>query len=568
MAESPLSENSSEDAWVRFVPLGGLGQIGMNCFALEQADGIVVVDAGIAFPDDDVGVDVVHPDFSWIWERQHELSGIFITHGHEDHIGALPYLLRDLDEMVPVYAPTHACALIAARLAEHDIDASCLHEVAPGNVYPVGPFSIEPIAVAHSIVDATALAITTRSGVVLHTGDFDLDESQPAGHLTNEARLRELGESGVRLLLSDSTNVEREVRSGSEAEVIEALGRAISGAPERVVVTLFSSNVHRLSGLIDIAKESGRRICLLGRSLKRQWEAAVAIGRLSPPSNLLIAPEALAQTNPREVLVLAGGSQAEPASSLRRLSLGTYHQLTLEAGDRVVISARTIPGNERPVLDMINDLYRLGIDVRWPRLDPGLHTSGHAGRSEQRKMIQWVQPDAFVPLHGTLHHMRLHRDLAEEEGVVHTAVVENGSPVRIAPNGPLNVEPAVRHGLVRIAMGGEELDPATRKRRQDLARSGVATVAVVLDERGRLVADPSFTAFGIPSIDGDDEARRLVDADVRAALRAAREQRSLPISEMIRRSVRRTINELSGVRAVVEVHVVTSDGQPRERGYR
>ncbi len=550
---------SDSPARVRFVPLGGLGEIGMNCFALEDDDGILIVDVGIGFPDDDIGVDVHHPDFTWLLDRQPRISGIFITHGHEDHIGALPYLLRELDELPPIYGPAHSCALIRQRLSEHDIGEVALTEVTPGEKYAVGPFVVEPIPVAHSIIDATALCIETRAGRILHTGDFDIDEWQPAGHVTDGARFAELGALGVRLLLSDSTNVDTEVRAGSELAVAEALRRITLCAERRVIVGLFSSNVHRLMALAELAEETGRKLCLLGRSLNRHLEAAERIGRLRIKSDLLVAPEQIAALPAEKLLILAGGSQGEAASALRRLSLGSHQNLRLEAGDVVVLSSRVIPGNEKIVSEMVNDLLRLGVDVKTRASDPDVHTSGHAARREQRQMLEWVRPRSFVPVHGTLHHLRRHRALAESMGVEDCLVVENGTPVVIEEGEPLRADRVVPSGVVRIAFGGEELDAATRKRRFDLARGGVAVVAVGLDERRRVVFGPTFSAYGIPTVDQDESAARAIAKEVLEIIHNEAGRRGVPLEESIRRAVRRTLLDWTGARPVIEVHVERGD---------
>lgn len=542
---------------VRFVPLGGLGEIGMNCFALEQNDQILVVDCGVTFPEDDVGVDVVRPDFSWLIERAARVVGIFITHGHEDHIGALPYLLEELERDVPVFAPAHACALLGPRLTEFELSRDCLHEVSIGQAYPIGSFLVEPIAVAHSIIDAAALAITTNAGVVLHTGDFDFDDWQPAGHRTDEDRLRALGDEGVRLLLSDSTNVDREAREGSEEDVARALERLVQEAPQRLVVALFSSNVHRLGALLEAARAAGRKVCLLGRSLSKQVDAARAIGRLAVPSDLMVAPDRARSLPRHQLLVLAGGSQAEAPSSLRRLSLGTHRDLALEAGDEVVLSSRVIPGNERPVMRMINDLLRLGVNVRSRLTDADLHTSGHAARGEQRRMLELVRPRGFVPVHGTLHHLKKHCALAESMGVLDTLVVENGTPIRISRDGPLAQEKTIPHGAVRVAFGGLELDAETRRRRLDLSRSGVLTVAVAVNERGHLLGRPSITSYGIPGIDEHPGALSRLAVVIEETVEDRAGRPGPPLGEAVRRAARRLVHDVSGIRAVVEVNVLS-----------
>lgn len=544
------------DPIVRFVPLGGLGEIGMNCFALECGERILVVDCGMGFPDDDLGVDVLHPDFSWLYEREDRIEAIFITHGHEDHIGALPYLIRNLKKVPRVFAPPHASALIRERFADHELDSDCIVETPVGSRTELGPFSVESVAVAHSIIDATALAIDTPVGTIFHTGDFDLDSCQPAGHLTDALRLEALGQRGIRVLLSDSTNIDTPVRKGSEQGVIEALERLIVPAKNRVVVGLFSSNVHRLDGIFRIAKKTGRKVSLLGRSLTKHYAAARAVGQLQNSESLLVGPEQITGVPRDKLIVLAGGSQGEAASSLRRLSLDTHQSLRLEEGDMVILSSRVIPGNEREVFTMQNDLLRLGVDVRSRLTDPDVHTSGHAGRSEQAQMIEWLRPDAFIPVHGTLHHMRKHRDLALELGVPDTVVVENGTPVRIPKAGPLSVERPVRHGITRIAIGGEELDAETRRRRQDLGRSGVAVVALAVGEkRNRIEFGPTFSAFGIPTVDGDASAKRAVRREVERVVSEHNSRSALPLEESIRRAVRRMIQDWTGTRPVVEVHL-------------
>lgn len=528
----------------------------MNCFALECEQRILVVDCGMGFPDDDVGVDILHPDFSWLYEREARIEAVFITHGHEDHIGALPYFLRHLKQVPRVFAPPHAEALIRERLADHDLDDGTIQRAPVGSRTELGPFSVESVAVAHSIIDATALAIDTPVGKIFHTGDFDLDPSQPAGHLTDAPRLEALGREGIRLLLSDSTNIDSPVRKGSEQSVIETLERLIEGAPKRVIVALFSSNVHRLQGIFRIARQTGRKVCLLGRSLTKHYAAARAVGQLSGSESLLIGSEQLNNLAREKVLVLAGGSQGEAASSLRRLSLDTHQSLRLDEGDRVVFSSRVIPGNERDVFTMHNDFLRLGVDVRSRLTDPEVHTSGHAGASEQSQMIEWLRPAAFIPVHGTLHHMRKHRDLASSLGVPDTAVVENGTPVRIPREGPLSLERSVPHGLTRIALGGEELDGETRRRRQDLARNGVAVVALALAEkRNQIEFGPTFSAFGIPTVDGDASAKRAVRREVERVVSEYNARSGLPLEESIRRAVRRMIQDWTGTRPVVEVHL-------------
>jgi len=528
----------------------------MNCFALEVSGRLLVVDVGMGFPDDDVGVDLTHPDFTFLYEREDRIDGIFITHGHEDHIGALPYLLRNLKRVPPIFAPPHASLLIRDRLREHELSEIEVTEVAPGSTTQVGAFEVETIQVAHSIIDATALSIMTPAGRIIHTGDFDIDPTQPAGHLTNGERFRELGDLGVRLLLSDSTNVDSPVRRGTEQGVIDALASVVAEQPGRVILGMFSSNVHRLLGVFAIARATGRRVALFGRSLTKHYDVARRLGRLPGSEGLLIHADQVSTLPARDVLVIAGGSQGEAASALRRLGLDTHQNLRLSEGDTVILSSRIIPGNERKVGLMINDFLRMGVVVKWRATDPELHTSGHAGRSEQEQMIEWVRPRAFIPVHGTLHHLKQHEELGRQLGIEDTLVVENGVPVRIPAEGQLSRDRPVPHGLTRIAFGGEELDVETRKRRVELSRSGVAVVAIGVTERPRRIQfGPTFSAFGIPTLDRDPGAARAVRREVERALLEQSEHSPQSMEDLVRRAVRRLIQDWTGVSPVVEVHI-------------
>ncbi len=543
---------------LRLVPLGGLGEIGMNCLAVEQDDGIVVVDCGAGFPEDDVGIDVFHPDFSYLLERRERVAGVFLTHGHEDHIGGLPYLLAGLD--VPVWGPPHTLGLVRRRLAEHDFtqDEVDLRVAHAGQRYDVGPFAVEPIRVAHSIVEASALCLHTKIGRVLHTGDFNFDPAPPDGEPTDEARLAAIGDEGVAVLLSDSTNSDVPDRAGSERSVAEHVEELVAAASGRVVIALFASNIQRLITFGDMAKRLGRKLCLLGRSLETQYNVATQIGRVRWPSDLLVSSEQ-AKSVPREqLIVLAGGTQAERNSALRRLSLGTHQHITLEAGDTVILSSRVIPGNERPVIHMINDLLRAGILVRSRITDPGVHTSGHAGRSEQQRMIELVRPRCFVPVHGTLHHLLRHQALARSLGVDETLVVENGTPV-LCDGNKLAADRAVPHGRVPIAMGGEPLAENTYRSRIDLARSGVALVSLVLDRQGLLAAAPQVSTRGVPAVDEQPSALRSVAMEVARAADNYREGRSLGFEDFVRRVARRKLEDLSGTRPLIELSVVRLD---------
>ncbi len=538
---------------LRIVPLGGLGEIGMNCLAIEQPDGILVVDAGITFPHQDLGVDVYHPDFSWLDQHADRVVGVFLTHGHEDHVGALPYLLEHLD--VPVFGPPHALAMAKRRLVEHDFASHDLdlHEVRAGSLTRVGPFEVEAIRVSHSIVEASALCIETAEGFVVHTGDFTFDDAPPDGEPADVARLEAIGSRGVELLLSDSTNVDTPERAGSERGVGAALERIVSQAPARVVIALFASNVQRLISLGGIAARTGRRIALLGRSLTTQREIASAIGRLKWPSNLLVAPEEIKNVPRDQLILLAGGTQAEPNSAMSRLASGAHPHLTLDSGDSVVFSSRVIPGNERAVLALMNDLLRRGLTLHTRATDPDVHTSGHAGRSEQRRMIELTAPRAFVPVHGTLSHLLRHAELAREIGVGEALVVENGQSVRFSRQQGLSRGERVACGRIAVGQGGEPLSVETLELRAELGRRGLVCVSLRLDESGEVRDSPLVASRGVPLMDGDEAALRSVARDVTAALARVRGWRGVDLEDEVRRAVRRRVAAISGARPVVEV---------------
>jgi ribonuclease J len=542
---------------VRLIPLGGLGEIGMNCLVIEDRGRSVIVDCGATFPEDDLGVDIIHPDFEYVLQNRDRLAGVFLTHGHEDHIGALPYLLAELE--VPVWGPPHALGMARKRLLEHGFGPGELdfRVATAGNSYDVGPFAIEPVRVAHSIVEASALAIRTSAGVIFHSGDFNFDPDPPDGEPTDEARIRELGDAGIGLLLSDSTNIDVPERAGSERSVGEALERLIEAAPARVVVALFASNIQRLILLGEIARRTGRKLCLLGRSLDAQATVAKEIGRLHWLSDLLVAADQLREMKRERVLILAGGTQAERQSAMRRLADGVHPLLSLEPGDTVILSSRVIPGNDRPVIAMVNALHRRGLTVHTRVTEPGVHTSGHAGRSEQRRMLELTRPRCFMPVHGTLHHLLRHAELGRSVGVAETLVVENGSVVGFDGQHATKLD-EVRSGRVPIAIGGEVMSSENLHRRQELARMGIATVALALSGRA-LLAPPVITTRGVPAVDGDEAALRSLALEAARAVEQFREGRGLELQEHVRRSVRRKLEDLSGTRPVVEVALIRAD---------
>jgi ribonuclease J len=543
---------------VRLVPLGGLGEIGMNCLAVETDDGIVVIDCGVTFPQTDLGIDVFHPDFSYLEERRSRIAGVVITHGHEDHIGALPYLLRRAD--VPVWAPSHAMNLAKERLAERGFELRQLrlNTMAVRTRYQIGPLSVEPVRVTHSILEACALILRTPAGTIVHTGDFKFDPSPPDGEQMDVERLKQVGDEGVRLLLSDSTNIDAPASSGSERLVGEAIDKLVRDAPARVIVGLFSSNVQRLIMLGEIAQRYRRRICLLGRSANTQVRIATQMARLGWPSDLLVLSDS-AQAVPRSsLLVLASGTQAEPVAAMWRLSTRSHPALTLDPGDRVVLSSRIIPGNDPGVLRMIGQLLHQGVEVRSRITDPDVHVSGHAHRDEQRRMIELIRPQSFVPVHGTLHHLHRHAQFARSLGQADVLVVENGDVIEVGA-GPLRKVDETPVGRV-ATYDGEELSDELLREREALGRTGIAIVTLVVDSRGQLISPPVLSTRGVLDEGEDKDLMRAATIEIAQALSgrpfASERPSDEQLIEVAQRAVRRNLDGISGRRPVAVVHVV------------
>jgi ribonuclease J len=542
---------------LRLLPLGGLGEVGMNCLAIEQRGEAILVDCGVTFDDRGLGVDVVHPDFSALEPGAFagRIAGVVITHGHEDHIGALPYLLRRHD--VPVYGPPYALGLVRERLGEHEVLAHArLVETKPREAFTIGSFRIEPIRITHSIADATALAITTDEGVVVHSGDFKFDPAPPDGEEFDEARLRELGDEGVALLMSDSTNVDADGPTGGEAGVGEVLERIVAEATGAVVVAMFASNVHRLRLLGEIAQRTKRRIVLLGRGVGTHARVARATGYLPWPDSI-VQRDDLARELPRsQILAIATGSQGEERAALARLARGEHPTFEVGPGDTIVLSARTIPGNEPEVNAILAMLERRGCTVRTRFTDRGVHVSGHAHRPEQAKMLDLVRPRSFMPVHGTLHMLKRHAELARTRGIAETAVVENGHVVELS-GGRLSFGPSMPTGRVHI-WSGREVPPEIIRQRAMLAEDGAAFCSLTVDAAGSVV-DVRVSTRGVL----DESAHRGEIEEVCAAVRRAIaaldvSKDDASMAEEARFAVRRTFQKTRGRKPITIVHLSRS----------
>ncbi|HEX3225918.1 MAG TPA: ribonuclease J [Gaiellaceae bacterium] len=486
----------------RIIPLGGLGEVGKNMTVYEADGSIVVVDAGLAFPrDEHLGVDLVLPDFTYLRERQDMIRGVVLTHGHEDHVGSLPFLMREC--RVPVVVATRlTLGLVKSKLDEHGLlrDAD-LREVSPyDEPFDLGPFRIEFVRMAHSIPDAVAVVLETPGGRVVHTGDYKLDHTPVDGQRTDVGKLADIGNRGVSLLLGDSTNAERPGVTQSERVVGEAFRQIIPHRTGKVLVSSFASNVHRMQQAIDVAMECNRKVAFVGRSMRKNANIARNLGYMSVPDDLVLRPHELAELPPSEQLILCTGSQGEPMSAMTRIAYNDHPGVQVSPGDTVIISAKPIPGNELRVHDAINRLAKAGAEVLHEDNAP-VHVSGHGRAEELRTIISLVRPRAVMPVHGEFRMLAAHAQIAREGGIPEEGIVlaENGSVVELSKDG-VRIVDRVEAGMTFVdGLGvGDVHDVALRDRRR-LAEDGVLIVVATLagsNGRGALTAAPELIARG------------------------------------------------------------------------
>ena len=499
---------------LRYVPLGGLGEVGLNMWALEWEGQVLVVDAGLMFPHEDMpGVDLVIPDVSWLLEEGRRVAGIFVTHGHEDHIGAVPFVLKRLN--VPVYGTRLTLGLLRGKLKEHRVlQEADLREVRPGDRVQLGPFRVEPIAVCHSIPDSVAIAIETPVGRVVYTSDFKLDASPLYGVPTDLARLERLGDEGVLLLLSDSTNSERPGHSGSERDLVESFERIFEEAPSRIVVATFASNLHRIQHVIALAHEHGRRVGVVGRSLVNNLRIAQELGYVRVPPGVIVQLDERTVED-RRLVLLAAGAQGEPVSALARFASRQHPVANVRPEDWVVISARPIPGNERLVHQTINNLYRNGARVFYSEVGH-VHVSGHAHREELKLVLNLTRPRFFIPVHGEYRQLHHHAEIAREVGVdsARILLLEDGRTVDIDSESMTPGE-QVDAGFVFVdGLGIGDVEEVVLRDRRRLSHDGIVVVTVAVDhDTGAIRAEPEIISRGFI----EPELGQDLLADARAA---------------------------------------------------
>ena len=509
---------------LRIIPLGGLDAIGKNMTAFECGDDIILIDAGLMFPDDEhVGVDLILPDYTYILENVDRLRGIVITHGHEDHTGALPYLLKDLDRTVPVLGTKLTLGMIAGKLEEHHLSKGPeLREVHRGGSAKLGCFELEFFTVNHSIPGAMGIFLKSPAGTALHTGDFKLDQTPIDGELTDFAALARFAAQGVDLLMSDSTNATKTEFTKSEAEVGVTLNRVIGTAKQRVVVAAFSSHIHRVQQICDAAQAAGRRVAVTGRSMLTNTRIARELGYLDVPDDLLVDAYDVNDYRPDKIVVLCTGSQGEPLSALARMSMGEHRTISIEAGDTVIISATPVPGNEKSVTRVINHLSKIGADV-WDKNRALVHVSGHAGAEELKIVLSLVKPRYFMPVHGEASHLRAHARLAEAVGIdpKHIFIMDNGDSLRMR-DGVVRRDQPVESGIVYVdGSSVGDIGRGVLRDRQSMSSEGVASCVLVVKRKGnQLVHEPVIQMRGIPGFDNGEFVAEAVACVEKAATEA------------------------------------------------
>jgi ribonuclease J len=507
---------------VRVAFLGGLGEIGRNCAVVELDGARLLIDCGLAFPDaDQPGVDIILPDFAWLAEEPERVVGVVLTHAHEDHMGALPYFLRDFD--VPVYGTRLSLAMLAAKLEEHEL-APSLVEVAPGDRTTIGPFDLELFAMSHSIPDGVAVALRTPAGTIVHTGDFKMDLTPIDGRPTDLGGLARLAPDGIELLLSDSTNADQGGFIAAEVEVGRALDEIFAAARRRIVVACFASHVHRVQQVLDAAARLDRKVALVGRSMIRNMRVAGDLGYLRVPPGLLVPVEDLNRLDPARTVVVSTGSQGEPYSALTLMAARDHKWVRIEPADTVVLSSSLIPGNEAAVYRTINDLARLGADV-YHKGNARVHVSGHAAQGELTLLLTTLRPRNFLPVHGEYRHLAQHARLADAAGVPRERILvcEDGDVVELA-GGVASIVGQVRAGMVFVdGLGVGDVGDAVLRDRRKLGGEGfVHVVATIESQTGKVLAGPDIVTRGFvyepESGDLIEEAKaRVLDALERSA---------------------------------------------------
>jgi ribonuclease J len=529
---------------LKIIPLGGLGEFGLNMMLIEYGDAAIAVDCGLMFPDADLlGIDLVIPDVGYLLEHSNKLRAIVLTHAHEDHIGALPYILKHFD--VPVYGTRLTLGLLANKFIEHDLEDSVeVREITAGKPWDIAPFRLEGVRVTHSLMDCLALAVETPVGTIIHTGDFKIDNTPVEGEMFDFQRFAAYGEKGVLLLLSDSTNVERTGHTPSEREVGTHLEQIIRQSSRKVMVSTFSSSIPRIQQVIDISERCDRRVVLSGRSMIRNCQVAADLGYLHLPRTFLTENERWQDLPAERLTFLTTGSQGEPLSVLHRVALDDHKTIKVETGDTVILSSKFIPGNEKTIANLINHLYRRGAEVHYEKVSE-IHVSGHASQDELKTMLQLTRPRYFVPIHGEYRHLVRHRRLAQEVGVPMEScfILEDGDVLELTANSARKTKP-IQVGRVFVdGKGVGDVGDVVIRDRRHLSEGGmVLAVMAIHQQSGELVAGPELISRGFMLPEESEEVLESAKTEVLATLNQMnRETRADPaeLKEEVRKALRR-----------------------------
>ncbi len=483
---------------LKIIPLGGLGEIGLNMMVYEYDEVIFIVDCGLMFPEDYMlGVDYVIPDMGYIRNHRDKVHALVLTHAHEDHIGALPFLLREIQ--VPIYATSFTLGIVRHKLEEHDLlGITELYEISPRDSLRIGPFELEFISVCHSVIDGVGLAIKTPVGNIIHTGDFKIDHTSPESLRTDVNRFAQWGETGVLALLSDSTNVEKEGYTISTEQIGTKLAQLAADCPGRIIVSLFASNITRIQQIVDIAANQGRKVVFNGRSIELSVGIAKDLGYLKFPADMEIEVDELDEFPDDEIVMVMTGSQGEPMSALTRMAVGNHKQIKIKSADTIFLSSKFIPGNEKAIANIINNLYRRGANVIYEKIS-AIHVSGHAFREELKLMINLVKPNYFIPIHGEYRHLTLHSRLAQQVGIPgeRILVAQNGNIIEFSKRG-VNLSEIVPTGRVLVdGKGIGDVGRSVLKERRTLSKEGLVVVNMAFDEEtGIIVYGPDIVSRG------------------------------------------------------------------------
>jgi ribonuclease J len=538
------------------IPLGGLGEFGMNMMVLRFGDDIIVVDAGMMFPESELlGVDLVIPDTTYLKQNRAHVRAIVLTHGHEDHIGALPYILKDLN--VPVYGTRFTLALVKKRLAEAGLlETSTLREVIPGRLVEIGPFEIEFISVTHSTVDCVALAIRTPVGVVIHTGDFKIDQTPVGGAPFDLHAFARYGNEGVLALFSDSTNVERPGFTPSERAIVPRIEELCRSAPRRVILSCFASSIHRIQQIIDIAERVNRKVAFVGRSMVDNVEIAHSLDLLRIPDGMVVRPQDIRGFDPKRIVILASGSQAEPMSSLSRIAVDNHRFVSVDENDSVILSARIIPGNEKSIFRMLDHMFRRRGLVYYDNSAGTIHVSGHASQEEQKLLLQLVKPKYFIPVHGEYRHLFRHAALAHQLGCVSEEILllEDGRTIEFTEDGAHRRDP-VTAGRVCVDSGSlEEIEEVIIRDRKHLSEDGIVVPIIAIDKHtGKMESHPEIVSRGLMSDNGQEliAGARLVIMKTVEESNAEEKSDWGVIKEKIRVDLKRYISKQTSKRPLI-----------------